>query len=302
MARYESVTFLWRAEKPSAMALSRPTAELVIDTFDPRRIGQNRVVVFIGKRGAGKTFLMEDICYFLRNIPEAVIWSATEEGNETWGRHFPGIYIHSRYDADKLAAIYQRQRKKARQRRREAAHGVPPERCTRVTPILVIIEDQAFQKSIFRCPTLAEVLMNGRHYGMTVFITTQYSRSIGPDLRSQFDFVFCCLEKMVQNRRRLYEDYFGVFPDFNSFDQVMMQCTSNFGCLVMDNTSRTCDVRKSVFYYRARDRGDYKFGSPAYWLYHYMHYQDEEENDESHEPLLRLRSRPTIRTHVRKGG
>lgn len=279
--------------------MSAVTKEVVLNTFSPSMIGPNKVVAFIGKRKSGKSFLMEDICYHLRSIPEAIIWSSTEEGNETWGRHFPGLYIHTIYNPDTLRAVYERQKQKAAKRRREGKQGVPDAQRTRVTPVLLILEDQSFNKSIFRCPVLAEVLMNGRHYGMTLFITTQYSRSITVELRSQFDFVFCCLEKFVQNRKRLYEDYFGVFPTFDSFNQIMMQCTSDFGCLVMNNISRSCDIDKSVYYYKAKDWGDYKFGSRAYWLFHYMNYKDEDEEESAPDPFEQLK--PKSRTKITVG-
>ena len=278
------------------------STEVVLNTLDPRTIGPNRTVLFIGKRGSGKTFLMEDICYFERQIPEAVIWSSTEEGNETWGRHFPDLYIHPAYDPDTLQAIYNRQTDKAKKRRREARLGVPEHKRTKVTPVLLIVEDQSFKKSIFRCPVLAEVCMNGRHYGITLFVTTQYSRSVPTEIRSQFDYIFCCLEKFVQNRKRLYEDYFGVFPNFHSFNEVMMACTDNFGCIVMNNQSRSCKIQDSVFYYRAKDRGSYKFGSRAYWLHHFMHYREEDDEEPVPDPfdLLKPKSQRRISTRVRE--
>lgn len=278
------------------------TTEVVLNTFNPRRIGQNRVIVYIGKRGSGKTFVMEDNVFFLRHIPEAVIFSSTEEGNETWGRHFPDLYIHPDYESDILRGIFNRQKDKAAKRRREGRRGVPETQRTRVTPILIIVEDQSYKKSIFNCPVLREILMNGRHYGMTLLITTQYSRSINAELRAQFDFVVCCLEKFVNNRKRLYEDYFGVFPTFPSFNQVMMQCTDNFGCLVMDNTTRSCKIQDSVFYYKARNRGDYKFGSHSYWLHHFMHYQDEDAEEPLPDPFdqLKPKSHAKISTRIRK--
>lgn len=276
------------------------TTEVVLNTFDPRTIGQNRVIVYIGKRGSGKTFVMEDHVYYMRQIPEGVVFSASEEGNETWGKHFPDLYIHTNYDSDVLLGIFNRQKDKAAKRRREGRRGVPEAQRTRVSPILIIVEDQSFKKSIFNCPVMREVLMNGRHYGITLLITTQYSRSINAEMRSQFDFVICCLEKFFNNRRRLFEDYFGVFPNFGSFNQVMMQCTENFGCLIMNNITRSCKIQDSVFYYKAKDHGDYKFGSRAYWLHHFMAYRDEDEATPLPNPfeLLQPKSQVTVSTRV----
>ena len=221
----------------------------------------------------------------------------------TWGRHFPDLYIHAAYDPDTLRSVYDRQKNKAAKRRREAKAGVPENKRTKVTPVLLIVEDQSFNKSIFRCPMLAEVMMNGRHYGITLFVTTQYSRSIPTELRAQFDYIFCCLEKFVQNRKRLYEDYFGVFPTFHSFNKIMMDCTEDFGCLVMNNRSRSCKIKDSVYYYKAKDRGAYKFGSRAYWLHHFMHYREEDDEEElTPDPFEQLKPKSLVKisTEIRK--
>lgn len=266
------------------------TAEVVLDTFNPATIGVDRALLFIGKRDSGKTFIMKAVCYALsRKIPEAVIFSTTEEGNGAWGKNFPPIYIHGSYNPEILQGIYDRQKKRRKQ--------------NTMTPILVILEDQSFDKSIFRCPVLANILMNGRHYDIMMMISTQYCRSVTTDLRSQFDFVFCCLEKIVANRKRLYEDYFGVFPTFESFNEVMMNCTANYGCLVMNNVTRSCAIQDSVFYFKAKDHGNYKFGSRAYWLFHYMHYKEEEDaEDAPPDPfdILRPKSRVKVSTRVRQ--
>ena len=55
---------------------------LKIKKFDPRTIDNNRVCVFIGKRGTGKSTLVADILYHHRNIPIGIVQSATEESND----------------------------------------------------------------------------------------------------------------------------------------------------------------------------------------------------------------------------
>jgi hypothetical protein len=51
--------------------------------------------------------------------------------------------------------------------------------------------------------------------------------------------VFILREPNISNRKRLYEQYAGIFPSFEIFCQVMDQCTENFECLVIDNTAQS---------------------------------------------------------------
>ena len=49
--------------------------------FDPSKMRDDRVCVFIGKRGTGKSTLVTDILWQKRNIPAGIAMSGTEDGN-----------------------------------------------------------------------------------------------------------------------------------------------------------------------------------------------------------------------------
>ena len=59
----------------------------------------------------------------------------------------------------------------------------------------------------------------------------QYALGIPPNLRTNIDYIFILRENIVQNRKRLYDSYAGMFPSFDIFCQVMDQCTENDECL-----------------------------------------------------------------------
>ena len=75
-----------------------------------------------------------------------------------------------------------------------------------------------------------------------------------------------------QNRENLYKAFFGVFPTFDSFCQVMDACTENYECLVLDNTSKSNKITDCVFWYKAPLRRGFKVGGPSFWQYHQRHY------------------------------
>jgi hypothetical protein len=110
--------------------------------------------------------------------------------------------------------------------------------------------------------------MNGRHWKIFFMLTMQYCMDLSPDLRSNVDYVFVLREPVIKNRQRLYENFFGIFPTFNTFQQVFDSCTENYECLVLDNTSKSNRIEDCVFYYKAPMRKGFKIGSPAMWTYH----------------------------------
>ena len=96
----------------------------------------------------------------------------------------------------------------------------------------------------------------------------QYPLGIPPTLRTNIDYVFILREPYVQNRRKIFENFAGVFGNFDVFCQVMDQCTENFECLVINTNSKSNKLEDQVFYYKAEAHDDFKIGAEEYWKYH----------------------------------
>ena len=77
--------------------------------------------------------------------------------------------------------------------------------------------------------------------------------------------MYSFLENYIANRKRIYENYAGMFPTFESFCQVMDQCTENYECLVINNNSKSNQLRDQVFWYKADSHGDFRLGSKEFW-------------------------------------
>jgi hypothetical protein len=98
-----------------------------------------------------------------------------------------------------------------------------------------------------------------------LIITMQYPLGIPPNLRTNIDYVFILREPYIANRKRIWENYAGMFPTYESFSQVMDQCTENFECLVIDNNAKSNQLNDQVYWYKAQNHGDFKLGSKEFW-------------------------------------
>ena len=107
--------------------------------------------------------------------------------------------------------------------------------------------------------------MNGRHWKILLIITMQYPLGIPPNLRTNIDYVFILREPYINNRKKIYENYAGMFPTFESFCQVMDQCTENYECLVINNNSKSNKLTEQIFWYKAESHPNFKLGSKEYW-------------------------------------
>jgi hypothetical protein len=124
---------------------------------------------------------------------------------------------------------------------------------------------------------IRQCFMNGRHWKIFFMLTMQYCMDLSPDLRANVDYVFILRENVIQNREKLYKSFFGIFPTFDMFNQVMTSCTENYECLVLDNTSKSNKIQDCVFWYKASLRKNFRIGSPELWNYHKKHYNPKHE-------------------------
>ena len=93
----------------------------------------------------------------------------------------------------------------------------------------------------------------------------QYPLGVPPNLRTNIDYVFILREQYRSNRERIWQNYAGMFPTFEAFNQVMDQCTENFECLVIDNNSKSNKLTDQIFWYKAQPRSNFKLGSKEFW-------------------------------------
>ena len=220
------------------------------------------VVVLIGKRDTGKSFLVRDLLFYQQDIPIGTVISGTEEGNGFYGKMVPRLFIHNEYNSAIIENILKRQRTVLKQVKKE----IETYKRTTIDPrAFVILDDCLYDNTWSRDKLMRLLFMNGRHWKVMLVITMQYPLGIPPTLRTNIDYVFILRENYIANRKRIYENYAGMFPTFESFCQVMDQCTENYECLVINNNSKSNKLNDQVFWYKADNHNDFRLGSKEFW-------------------------------------
>ena len=243
-------------------------------SFKPNE-NKGPVVVLIGKRDTGKSFLVRDLLYYQQEIPIGTVISGTEEGNGFYGKMVPKLFVHNEYNTAIIENILKRQRTVLKQIKKEMETY---KRSTIDPRAFVILDDCLYDNTWARDKMMRLLFMNGRHWKVMLVITMQYPLGIPPTLRTNIDYVFILRENYIANRRRIYENYAGMFPTFESFCQVMDQCTENYECLVINNNSKSNKLHDQVFWYKADNHGDFRLGSKEFWeLSKGMNDDDDEE-------------------------
>lgn len=222
------------------------------------------MIVVIGKKDTGKSFLVRDILYEAQSsFPVGTVISGTEVANEFFQHMVPSKFIHDKYTPEIVMNVIKRQMN-VKQKRNTSKHGSGGQ--SNIDPrAFLILDDCLYDSSWIKEESTRYVFMNGRHIDLMTIITMQYPLGITPNLRTNVDFVFILRENILGNRRRIYENYAGMFPTFEMFCTFMDQCTENFECLVICNNVNSNKLEDQVFWYKAADHPPFHMCDQSLW-------------------------------------
>ncbi len=279
--------------------------KLELKKFDPTKIKNDSVVVFIGKRNTGKSYCMKDIMSYNRDIPVGVVVSPTERANGYFEKFIPKMLIYDDLDEKLVSKFLNRQINITKDKKRDLEkHG-----SSTIDPrAFLILDDCMYNKAIMKDKNIRCIFMNGRHYKIFLLITMQHGLGLPPDLRSNIDYVFIFRNNIVKEREKIYNHYAGMFPTFDVFNQVMNQCTENYECLVIDNKTQSNNINDNVYWYKAQD-SNYKMCSQNLWDMQSLQDQrdlmginneDEDEDNEDFDPGVFMKKKNTKLIKVKK--
>ena len=278
------------------MASSSSHVNFSIKKFDMKRIPQDAVVIFIGRRRTGKSTLVRDLLFHHQDMPLGTVISGTEESNSFYGKMIPPLFIHGKFEPIILANFVKRQKMIMARIQEDLKRGMK----SKVDPrSFMILDDCMYDDSWTRDENIRYLFMNGRWLKAFFLITMQYPLGIQPALRTNVDFVFILREPYINNRKRIYENYASAFPSFEFFCQIMDQCTQNFEVLVIDNTTLSSKLEDTIFWYRAAIQPDFRIGAPEFWNHSAQFYKSKEDIElNSYDPnAARKLKGPPVNVH-----
>lgn len=220
----------------------------------------NRIFCVVGKRNTGKSVVIRNIVYHLSpNIDFAILISPTESTRQEFGAFMPKTWIHSSYDPSVVQCLINVQK-------RSTMLG-------KARKVLLILDDLLYDNSLFKSEAIRQIYLNGRHLSITLIVSAQYAVAVPPLYRSNTDIVILLRDTARQNRKKLYDTFCGIFESFNVFNTVFSDLTSDYGCLVINNCSKSNDVDDAtdppVMWYRATlNLPPFSVGSRTFWQLH----------------------------------
>ncbi len=209
-----------------------------ITKFKPETIKPGRIIFIVGKRGCGKSTLLRELLSRVRDdVDYAMAMCPTMESAEMFRSCMPRSSVYDRYvpgKVEQLVAVAQHFAAAGKKRR-----------------LLLCLDDCLYDRNVLKSPTIRSIFFNGRHSGISLIVSAQYMMDLGPDLRTNIDYLFVMKENIISNRQKLWKYLFGCVPTFDDFCAIMDRCTQNYECLCLDNTLAGGTVPECVFWYKA---------------------------------------------------
>jgi hypothetical protein len=221
--------------------------EVNLRRFDMKKqLKKDSVVCFVAPRRSGKSFLIKDLLHHHKTLPMGIVVSKTDKLAHYYDQFIPPQLIYESYDPKILDKIFARQKKAIDE--------------NWSNPYCFVIFDDTLSDadSWKRDERIKEVFYNGRHYKILFLLTMQAPLAIPPGMRANIDFTFILRTPNMNMRKSLYENYCGMFPSREIFDKVLDACTEDYGCLVVDNTTKSNKLEDQVFYYKAESHENFR--------------------------------------------
>ena len=223
-----------------------------IKKLDISCIKPHRTMLLLSKRGGGKSVLLQDLMFHLReNFDFCLAMCPTVESSNMLKRCMPECCVYDKFMQSKLDALVR----------------IASELSTRGKPrrFLLVLDDVMYDKSICTTQSFRYLMYNGRHCFITCIILSQTITDMPPNIRGQIDYVFAMKESIMQNKIKLHRMYFGIFATFEQFNQVFDRCTQNYEMLVLDQTKPSTELTECVFWYKAKvDHDSFTLGKTIY--------------------------------------
>ena len=189
-----------------------------IDQMEPK----NNILI-IGKRGFGKSLIIKNLIKHYNekyNITKCVVISQTEKFNKFYGNFIDGkIYDELNDNLINNIINYQKMN---------------------MDDLLIIIDDSIKHK--FRSNVFNDMIINGRHYNITLIMALQYS-FFSPEIRMNIDHIFLSNDEIISSRKKLYEHYCGCFSTFKKFNDAFNKLNNfNFMFINKCQSAKYCKV------------------------------------------------------------
>jgi len=252
-------------------------SSITVKPWNPAAMPIDATCLVVGKRHSGKTTLMTDIMYHMRDRLDFVMgMNGTENrSTPTLGKFLPQTFVYDHYNEDKVKHLMEWQR-------RSVANGRAMKAGLILDDLMGETNSDGTKRKIMSSGEIGKIFKIGRHRKLFFWCTLQYMRDCPPDARNNTDLLFLYNVTSPAERTKVYKDFFGMLKNQNDFNAVLDACTEGYSCLVLDTRIAMRDPANSLFFYTADLHPEqFRVGRPVFFTLSEHYFQDKSDNDMS---------------------
>ena len=236
----------------------------------PENAQRDRIWLIIGGRNTGKSVLLKDLLYKTqRNTDLCMGMTGTISTADMFRTCMPPDFVYQDgYDYDKADQYLTSCTDLAKK--------------GKVRHTTICLDDVVFDPKVFKNKTQQALHLNGRHFKTSVFETTQYAMVVPTVIRANIDYVIALRDCVTASKRRLFENFYGIFPSYAEFDKVFTEVTKNYGALVLDRTQTSGNITDLITHYRASPSlPGFSLGKPIFFKLGNMYNNSKKKREQS---------------------
>ena len=202
------------------------------------------IIVIIGSKKTGKTFLANDLAY-KQNFQNGLVVLPNKNNKHQYQVLFnKNITFQDEYKEEVVENIINKQKYIINE-------TINYRNNSKDTSFFTIF-DECINKNWSQEKSLKHLLINGSYLNTMQIYILSSTDQIPANLLSCIDYVFIFNDVNIPNIVKLYDHFGGIFSSFDSFQVIYNNLTKNKNeCMVIDNTIKTNIISNKIFWYRA---------------------------------------------------
>jgi hypothetical protein len=205
--------------------------QLTLAKWDARspehQLPESFFCILLGSRRIGKSIFAKYLLYQYRDRFDLALVMTQTPQNGFWQPIVGNQWVHRGMQPDVLAKMYKSQEAEKAKSVRDPKYK--PRR------VLLIFDDIVSDRNIIHNDIwLNTFAVQGRHFYITVLLTTQYPSAINTYLRENTDLAVVFQQKTRRAQEHVYEDFLSKLGDKRYVEHEIKKYTTDHDCVVVE--------------------------------------------------------------------
>lgn len=225
--------------------------------FKPENIKSSDLIYIIGHRNSGKSTLIKDLLFKSHQVPFGRVINTSEEYNHFYRYFIPSILIQNEFEDKEIKKMFEEKKKLYK----EKEDGKEIDNRS-----FFVFEECIHSKEEIQNKSLLKLIERKNIYQNLIFISSVWIFILSPDVHKKIDYIFLYREQIVKERKKIYERYGKMIPNYQMFEDIFIQCTENdYECLVIHLSNPSTNWMDKIYWYKADIHENVKLCERKWW-------------------------------------